>query len=133
MALLARLWVGWAFLSAGWLKVTSWQTTLMLFQHEFQVPIISPVLAAYLGTSAEVLLPLLLMFGLGGRFTALSLFMFNAVAVLSYPFLWTPDGAQGLAHHINWGVILALLTCYDLGSWSLDAWLAKHFGWRICP
>ncbi len=130
VVLLARCWVGWAFLGPGWMKITSWQTTLMLFHSEFQVLWISPIIAAYLATAAEIILPILLIIGLGGRFTALALFLFNVVAMFSYPYLWTPDGAQGLTHHINWGVILALLTCYDLGPWSLDHYLAKVFGWR---
>jgi len=43
----------------------------------------SPAVAAILGTCAELGLPVLLFLGLGTRFTAAALFVFNIVAATS--------------------------------------------------
>ncbi|HSG64535.1 MAG TPA: hypothetical protein VLD39_06020, partial [Gammaproteobacteria bacterium] len=33
-----RLWLGWEFFKSGWLKITSWDSTLFLFREEYRVP-----------------------------------------------------------------------------------------------
>jgi putative oxidoreductase len=121
--LAARIWVAGIFFKSGWLKVTSWQSTLMLFTHEFNVPFLSPYVAALLGTGLELILPVLLVLGLGGRLSIVIFFFFNVMAVISYPFLMTPDGVQGLVQHINWGLLLALLMFHGSGKLSIDHWL----------
>lgn len=118
--LLARIWVAKIFFDAGILKLQAWQSTLMLFQHEYAVPFLSPTFAAVIGTGAELLLPILLLLGLGGRLSILVFFIYNAVAVFSYPHLWTPEGAGGLAQHISWGLLLAMLMFHGPGKWSVD-------------
>ena len=45
-----RLWVSWQFLVSGWLKLTTWDTTLFLFKDEYHVPLLPPVMAAVVGT-----------------------------------------------------------------------------------
>lgn len=129
--LLARLWVANVFFRAGVLKVQSWSSTLMLFTHEFHVPLLSPYFAAVIGTGAELILPILLVLGLGGRFTIFIFFAYNVIAVISYPHLWTADGAAGLAQHINWGILLMLLMCHGPGKWSLDYWIRKKYGQQL--
>ncbi len=118
--LAARIWIGYIFFKAGWLKIMSWQGTVMLFTHEFSVPLLAPLVAAVIGTGAELILPILLVLGLGSRISIAIFFVYNLVAVISYPHLWTPDGAQGLAQHINWGLLLALLMFHGPGKLSLD-------------
>src|SRR5262245_45782668 len=81
--LLARLYVAKVFLLSGLTKLHDWDTTLALFQDEYHVPLLSPTLAAWLGTGGELLLPLLLALGLAGRGAAIGLFVINAVAVIS--------------------------------------------------
>lgn len=126
--LLARCWVAYIFFKAGLLKVQSWQSTLYLFQNEFHVPLLSPHFAALLGTGAELVLPILLVIGLGGRMMMFIFFMYNLIAMISYPVLWTPDGAAGLAQHINWGLLLALLMFHGPGKLSLDHLIKTRFG-----
>jgi putative oxidoreductase len=65
--LAARFYVGWAFFSSGLTKLRDWDSTLTLFEYEYQVPILPFELAAYLGTAAEIILPLLLIAGLASR------------------------------------------------------------------
>jgi len=126
--LIARLWVAQIFFRAGLTKIASWSSTLMLFQHEYHVPLLAPVAAAYIGTAAELILPILLVLGLGGRITIAVFFIYNIIAVISYPFLWTADGVVGLIEHINWGILLMLLMLHGPGKISLDYLLRKQFG-----
>ena len=79
-----RLFVASVFFKAGLTKIASWSTTLTLFEYEYAVPLLPPELAAWLATAAELTLPVLLVLGLGTRLSALALFVFNAVAVISW-------------------------------------------------
>ena len=121
--LIVRCWIAYIFFAAGLLKLQDWQTTLNFFAYEYHVPILSPYMAALLGTVAELALPVLLVLGLGGRFCIFIFFIYNAVAAISYPFLWTPEGATGLQEHLNWGLLLMMLMLHGSGKWSLDHWI----------
>ena len=63
-----------------------------------------------------VLLPVLLVLGLGGRVAALGLSAVNVVAVLSVPEM--PEPAFML--HVFWGSLLAGLVLWGPGRWSVD-------------
>ena len=99
------------FFLAGLAKVRDWDTTLALFADEYHVPLLSPTLAAWLGTGAELLLPALLVLGLGGRVAALGLFVLNAVAVISLAEV--ADAA--LQQHVFWGSLLLGLLLWGSG------------------
>ncbi|MGR1252530.1 DoxX family protein [Aeromonas veronii] len=120
--LLARLWVASVFFTSGWLKLTAWDSTLYLFESEYQVPLLPWLWAAYLGTATELLLPLFLLAGLFTRPAALLLFGFNIMAVISYPTLW----AGGFYDHQLWGWMLLTLTIWGGGVLSLDYWLTRR-------
>ncbi|WP_421238961.1 DoxX family protein [Aeromonas enteropelogenes] len=122
--LLARCWVALVFCNAGWLKLTSWDSTLYLFEFEYQVPLLPWLWAAWLGTAAELVLPLFLLAGLLTRPVALLLSGFNVVAVISYPALW----AGGFHDHQLWGWMLLTLVIWGGGSLSLDSWLSRRRG-----
>ena len=125
--LAARLWVSWIFLKAGILKIMSWDSTLMLFHHEFAVPLLPPDAAAVIGTGAEIILPILLILGLGSRLSIAVFFVYNVIAVISYPVLLTADGVDGLTDHINWGIVLGLLMFFGAGKISLDHLIKKWY------
>jgi len=116
--LAARLYVAKVFLLAGLTKVRDWDTTLALFMDEYHVPLLPSELAAWLGTGAELILPVLLVIGLGGRVAALGLFVLNAVAVISL--MNVADAA--LQQHIFWGSLLIGLVLWGPGRWSIDGW-----------
>ena len=61
-----RLYVSWQFLKSGWLKLQDWDTTRFLFEEEYHVPLLSPSVAAVLGTAGELVFPLALAIGLLG-------------------------------------------------------------------
>ncbi len=118
-ALLARLYVAQVFFLSGLTKLRDWETTVALFTDEYKVPLLSPPLAAAMGTLGELALPVLLVVGLGGRLPALGLFVVNAVAVISL----SEIAPAALQQHVFWGSLLAGLAIYGVGPWSLDRWV----------
>jgi putative oxidoreductase len=115
-ALAIRLYLARVFFLSGLTKLHDWNITLALFENEYHVPFLSPALAATLGTCAEIGLPILLVLGLGTRFAALALFIFNIVAASSYPDL----SDAGLKDHMLWGALMLVTFFYGPGKVALD-------------
>ncbi len=120
--LAARLYVAQVFFASGLTKLRDWETTLALFADEYRVPLLSPSVAALLGTAGELVLPALLALGLAGRFAAAGLFFINAVAVISLADI--PPAA--LQQHVFWGSLLIGLVLWGPGRWSLDRFVAPR-------
>ncbi len=118
-----RLYVADVFFRSGLVKLQSWDATLFLFENEFAVPLLPPEIAAYLGTAAELTLPVFIALGFGTRLFALALALFNVMAVISYPGL----SPAGLKDHILWGTLILVILFHGPGKLSLDDWLCK---WR---
>jgi putative oxidoreductase len=125
LSLALRCWLALIFFKSGLTKIASWDTTLALFQYEYQVPLLSPVLAAYLGTAAELILPVALALGLFTRLSAAALFVFNAVAAVSYPDI----SEAGMKDHVYWGMLLTVPVALGGGRVAVD-WLWRHFRQR---
>ena len=123
----ARLYVAKVFFLSGLTKLHDWDTTLALFMDEYHVPLLPSQVAAWLGTGAELLLPVLLVLGLGGRVAALGLFVLNGVAVISL--MDVADAA--LQQHVFWGSLLLALVLWGPGRWSVDAWWASARAHKI--
>ena len=121
-ALLARLYIAQVFFLSGLTKIRDWGTTVALFTDEYKVPFLPPAVAAAMGTAGELVLPVLLVLGLGGRFSPLGLFVVNAVAVISLSEI-APAAFQ---QHVFWGSLLAGLAIYGLGPLSVDRLLKKE-------
>jgi putative oxidoreductase len=119
--LFIRVWVGLVFFKSGLTKIQSWESTVGLFENEYNVPLLPPEVAAFLGTGAELIFPVFLVMGLGTRFFAASLFIFNIVAVISYPDL----GEVGLKDHQYWGLLLLVTLLHGPGKLSVDHLLKK--------
>lgn len=122
--LAARLYLAQVFFLAGLSKIRDWGTTLALFEDEYQVPLLSPAVAAFAGTAGELVLPVLLVLGLAGRFAALGLFIVNIVAVISLAEV--PPVA--LQQHQFWGSLLLALVLWGPGRWAVDALLKRRWG-----
>jgi putative oxidoreductase len=129
-ALAARAYLAQVFFLSGLTKLRDWDTTLLLFTEEYRVPLLSPGVAAVMGTAGELVLPAMLLLGLAGRFAALGLSVVNVVAVLSL----SEIAPAALQQHITWGVLLAALALHGVGRWSLDcAWLKPRVNGWLTP
>lgn len=121
-----RLYVAKVFFMSGLTKIANWDSTVSLFEDEYRVPLLPPELAAALGTFGELVFPLLLAVGLASRFAALSLFVVNLMAVLSY---WhvLKDLEPALAQHWYWGVLLLVTMLHGPGKLALDSVVCKYW------
>ncbi|HUL96227.1 MAG TPA: DoxX family protein [Usitatibacter sp.] len=122
-ALMVRLYVARVFFLSALTKLNDWNITISLFTNEYQVPLLPPEVAAFLGTSAELGLPVLLTLGLASRPAALALFAFNIVAVISYPDL----SDAGLKDHMLWGALMLVTFFYGPGKISVDHLLGRKY------
>ena len=123
--LVIRLYVANVFFRSGLVKVGNWDGTLYLFENEYRVPLLPPEAAAWLGTFGELFFPPLLALGLAARFAALSLSVFNLVAVISF---WHALGQNqaALMSHFYWGLLLLVTLCRGPGKLSLDHWIWRR-------
>jgi putative oxidoreductase len=125
IALIARISVGTVFLRSGLLKLEGWAdgTTVALFRDEYQVPLLSPEVAAVLAMSAELTLPWLLFVGLGTRLAALALLAMTAmIQLFVYPNAYDTHG--------TWAVCFLYLMKFGAGRLSLDHLLSRVWGAR---
>ena len=129
LSLAARLCVAQAFFLAGLTKLRDWDITLALFTDEYAVPFLPPPVAAVMGTGGELILPVLLVLGLGGRFAALGLSVLNAVAVISLMEI----APVALQQHLLWGALLAALVVFGPGHWALERWIWPRLQARLAP
>jgi putative oxidoreductase len=116
-----RLWVARVFWNSGLQKTASWDSTLMLFEYEYAVPLLPFDVAAYLATGVELVAPVLLVLGLGTRASALALFILNYVAAISYPDI----NIAGIKDHMLWGTMLAITFFHGPGKISIDYFLKR--------
>lgn len=111
-----RLVLAQVFWYAGLAKLASMSSTVALFEYVYHVPLLPPVLAAWLGMLVEVIFSVLLASGTATRFTAFVLFVYNIIAVISYPDL---HGAA-LYQQFLWGVLLLAPMSHGAGALSVD-------------
>lgn len=119
--LAVRIYVGMIFFRSGMVKISNMESTVWLFANEYHVPLLSPVVAAYLSTATELIFSVLLIIGLLGRFSAIVLFIVNLIAVWSYPDLRD----AGAEWHIVWGLLLLVTIVHGPGKLSLDALICR--------
>ncbi len=102
----------------GWPRLS--ENAVELFRSEYALPVIAPELAAYLAATAEHVLPLLLLFGLATRLSALALLVMTLVIqVFVYPLAYPT--------HALWAALLLYLMARGPGAASLDHLLARRF------
>ena len=120
IALLARICIGTVFLRSGLLKLDGWEsgTTLSLFETEYALPLMSPNVALYLATGAELSFPFLLFAGMFTRFAALALLIMTLVIqIFVYP--------NAFDTHGTWAVAFLYLMKFGAGHFSLDYLLLR--------
>jgi putative oxidoreductase len=126
VAFATRLYVCDVFLRSGWLKLSTWDSTLSLFETEYHVPVLPPHVAAVAGTFGELFFPMLLIVGLAGRLSAVGLFLVNVMAVVSYAHVLLSEGFDAaIGQHVLWGFMLLVLAVYGPGAISVDRLLTR--------
>jgi len=124
LLLVFRVWVAQIFFSSGLNKIDNWEQTLILFEYEYSVPLLSFEMAAYLATFGELFLPVILLLGIGTRLGAIALSVLNIVAVMAYYATLVKVGQ--LTPHIFWGAMLLTTIIFGPGFFSLDHWLKSR-------
>ena len=122
--LMVRLYLLKIFFQSGLTKIQSWQSTIDLFAYEYTVPLLPPEIAAYMATAGELILPVLLLFGLMTRPAAIGLFILNAVAAYAYA-LTDFYNIVGMMDHILWGAMILVYVLYGPSPLSIDSLLSK--------
>ena len=119
LKLLLRAGVAGVFWKSGMTKLANWELTVQLFADEYKVPVLPPELAAYLGTAAELVCPVLILLGLGARLGAAALLgMTFVIQVFVYPSNWS--------EHLLWASILLTILAHGPGRLSLDHLIARR-------
>lgn len=104
---------GWDFLGQSWQFFNLNSSTVTLFEYEYDLPIIAPELAAYLGTFVEFFVSIAIFLGFMTRFSALAfLGMTATIQFMVYPDAWPT--------HILWAAILFYIIKHGPGKFSLD-------------
>ncbi|MHA1523754.1 MAG: DoxX family protein [Alphaproteobacteria bacterium] len=95
------------------------ESTFFLFEYEYNLPLVDPVIAAYLATIAEHALPVLLVLGLATRFAATGLLIMTLVIeIFVYP--------QAYIVHGLWATALLAIIAKGAGPLSLDYLIARR-------
>jgi len=119
LALPLRAALATVFWNSAMAKLANWDTTLSLFEDEYQLPLLPPELAAQLALSVELSMPVLLVLGLATRPAALVLLgMTSVIQFLVYPQAWPT--------HIQWVAMLLVLLFRGPGRFSLDHLVAER-------
>jgi len=126
IALLARVPVAAVFWQSGRTKVDGWnifqvnESAILLFENEFQLPLLNPVFAAHIAALSEHVFPVMLVLGLATRYAALALLVMTAVIqIFVYPDAWPTHG--------TWAACFLILIARGGGAVSLDHWIARRF------
>lgn len=96
-----------------------------LFEHHFklhlfgsQIPYPFPRTMAYLAGIAEIVLPIMLVLGLGTRYAALALLAMTGMIQLTMPDGW-------LSHHLPWAAMLLAILVHGPGRVSVDHFIRE--------
>ena len=114
-----RIGVGMVFFNAGLLKYRSFEFAIKLFEDEYKVPILAPVVAARIAMINELTTSTLLFLGLVTRLATLPLLgMMSVIQIFVYPSAW-PD-------HVLWGSILIFILTRGPGPFSIDYLIERY-------
>ena len=105
----------WNVVTLNW---TVSDSTYMLFEYEYMLPVVPSELGAHMALTAEILLPMALIFGLLTRYSALALLgMTGVIQIFVYPHLWSVHGL--------WAIALLVIMVHGGGRLSVDNFLCK--------
>lgn len=108
-------WDGFLTLSNGARYLFTQEFSLHIFGNQYPYP--APILMATLSGIGEIVLPILLVLGLGTRFAAIGILLMTAVIQLT-----VPDGWANF--HLPWAAMALTLAVYGGGQLALDRVIA---------
>lgn len=119
-----RLWMGLLFFKSGIGRVTNdFESELFVFKEEYKLPLLPPELWAVLTMAGEILVPILLVLGLFGRFAGLGIL----VMTLTIQFLiGLNNDTYYLTQHWYWMFLALTVVCFGPGKLSIDYLLEKR-------
>ncbi|WP_423724812.1 DoxX family protein [Aurantimonas marianensis] len=110
-------WDGFLQLSGGARYLFNEEFKLHILGRVYDFPL--PIVSAHLSGLAEIVLPILLVLGLGTRFAALGLLVMTAVIQLTIPDGWAN-------FHLPWAAMSLALVVFGGGRLAVDALLATR-------
>ncbi|MCE3254977.1 MAG: (Rhomboid family) [Rickettsiaceae bacterium] len=116
LLLAMRIWMGLIFFKSGMTKISNFDQATVLFEYEYQLPLLSPYFAAVSSTIFEVGCGALIIVGLATRLSVLPLIIMTIV-IQSLVFQ-NPE-------HFYWLFLLSTLAIYGGGKLSADQICAK--------
>jgi putative oxidoreductase len=130
LALAVPFWRSGILKWSGFLQLND--TAIDLFGDEFKLHLPggpydfpAPAVMAFLSGSAEVILPLLLVLGLGTRFAAFGLLFMTCIVELTVP--------NGWPIHLTWAAMALGIMAWGAGRLSVDCALARIAGFPFTP
>ena len=116
LLLTLRIMIAMVFFKSGLTKISNFDSTIFLFENEYHVPLLSPIIAAYMATIFELGCSVLLIAGLATRLATLPLIGMTLVIQFSI--------MENVMHHY-WLAVLATILTFGAGCISLDALIKK--------
>lgn len=116
LLIIIRIWIAHVFFVSGLVKISNFNNTIYLFENEYSVPILPPILAAISSTFFELACPVLLIFGLASRLATLPLLAMTAIIQFTYD--------QNI-QHAYWAMLLGIILSFGPGPVSLDYIIKK--------
>lgn len=104
-------WDGFLTLSNGARYLFTQEFSLHIFGNQYPYP--APILMATFAGIGEIVLPILLVLGLGTRFAAIGILLMTAVIQLTVPEGWAN-------FHLPWAAMALTLAVYGGGPIALD-------------
>jgi putative oxidoreductase len=129
--LVARIYLGWTIFKSGWARLMTWldgkgSNEIFLFDNIHPVPGLPGSIIAPVTMVGELVLPILLVFGIFGRIGAGGILIM--VMVIEFIAAQTPQGKEnGIANliHYVWMILALMLVLRGPGWLSLDHLLLR--------
>ncbi len=112
-------WDGFLQLSGGASYLFQEEFKLHIFGAQYGFPM--PTASAYAAGLGEIILPILLVIGLGTRFAAFGLLIMTGVIQLVYPEAWSN-------FHLPWAAMALALVVFGAGKISVDHFIGRNAG-----
>ena len=123
VALAVPFWMSGVLKWQGFLQLND--TAIYLFTDEFKLHLPggpyaypAPEIMAFLSGCGEILLPILLVLGLGTRFAGLGILLMTCIIQLTVP--------EGWPVHVTWAAMAYAIVTWGPGKIAIDHWFAQR-------